>query len=272
MKRLGQILKELRGNASLREASKLIGISHNYLRNLEKGIDPRTKTPIAPSVETLKKIAKAYNYPLEKLLQVVGYIDGNNKEDFPKLTNHPMLIGKRIAILRKKRGISQEKLAKKINEKFGTNINKGMISKWENGLEQPRLETIRHLALFFNISSDYLFGLGEYTSDLSLSEVTKEIDDTSFDKQKFTALSEKVKGNRMINHCSENDTEAKYDIKIEIEEIIKEIKKGNSSITFRGRALNMLDARDRDLLITCLENLLRLTEQIVYTRNDKRNI
>lgn len=86
MKSLGELLRELRGNASLREASERIGISHNYLRNLEKGIDPRTKTPINPSAETLKKIAKAYDYPYEELLKVAGYLDDNDKPKLPALT------------------------------------------------------------------------------------------------------------------------------------------------------------------------------------------
>lgn len=87
MNNLGELLKELRGSASLREASERIGISHNYLRNLEKGIDPRTKTPINPSAETLKKISKAYNYPYEKLLQIAGYIeDDAQKNTLPELT------------------------------------------------------------------------------------------------------------------------------------------------------------------------------------------
>ncbi|MDR9794066.1 helix-turn-helix domain-containing protein [Aeribacillus composti] len=70
-------------------------------------------------------------------------------------------VGKIIKDLRLKRGLSQEELAEKINEKFGTSLNKGMISKWENGLGDPRLETVRHLALFFNVSLDYLLGLDQ---------------------------------------------------------------------------------------------------------------
>lgn len=68
-------------------------------------------------------------------------------------------IGKVIKDLRTKKGLSLEELADKVNNKFGTTINKGMISKWENGLGDPRLENVRQLALFFNVSLDYLIGL-----------------------------------------------------------------------------------------------------------------
>jgi len=68
-------------------------------------------------------------------------------------------VGKIIKDLRLKRGLSQEELAEKINARFGTSLNKGMISKWENGIGDPRLETARHLAVFFGVSLDYLLGI-----------------------------------------------------------------------------------------------------------------
>lgn len=65
--------KEL--NLSLRDAGKLIGISHSYLSNLEKGIDPRTNTSINPTPDTLKLISDAYNLSYTKLMELTGYID-----------------------------------------------------------------------------------------------------------------------------------------------------------------------------------------------------
>lgn len=76
---LGALLKELRKDLPLREAAKLIGVSHTYLSLLEKGVDPRTGKEIRPSVEVLQKISKAYNYPYEELLKIVGYIDSPPK-------------------------------------------------------------------------------------------------------------------------------------------------------------------------------------------------
>ncbi|NMM52035.1 helix-turn-helix domain-containing protein [Paenibacillus aquistagni] len=66
---LGETLQSLRGRMTLREAAEMIGISHTYLSNLEKG--DKTK----PSIETLKKIAEAYNYPYATLLIEAGYFD-----------------------------------------------------------------------------------------------------------------------------------------------------------------------------------------------------
>lgn len=75
MNTLGDLLKELRGNESLRDASKRIGISHTYLDTLEKGVDKRSGSIVKPSPETLKMIAEAYNYDYESLMVKTGYIE-----------------------------------------------------------------------------------------------------------------------------------------------------------------------------------------------------
>lgn len=36
------------------------------------------------------------------------------------------------------------------------------ISRWENGLRLPSIYYIEKLALFFNVSTDYLIGLKDY--------------------------------------------------------------------------------------------------------------
>lgn len=75
MKKLNEIIRELRGKESLRDAAKRIGISHTYLDTIEKGYDKRSGKPVNPSPETLKMISKAYNYSYEKLMKAAGYIE-----------------------------------------------------------------------------------------------------------------------------------------------------------------------------------------------------
>jgi repressor LexA len=55
--------------------------------------------------------------------------------------------------------LTQEGLAKALNIKYGTNFNKGMISKWENDKEEPRIDSVRYIADFFNVSLDEILGL-----------------------------------------------------------------------------------------------------------------
>jgi transcriptional regulator with XRE-family HTH domain len=70
----GRYIKKLRGERSLREMEKIIGISHTYLATLEDGFDPRSKNTRWPSIETLRKIAKAYSVPVVHLMILIGYI------------------------------------------------------------------------------------------------------------------------------------------------------------------------------------------------------
>ncbi|MGG1442131.1 helix-turn-helix transcriptional regulator [Brevibacillus laterosporus] len=74
---LGKKLEELRlsKKLSLRTASDITGLSHAYIRDLERNINPKTKEPIKPTTDTLQKLAHAYNYPLEELLKLAGYTD-----------------------------------------------------------------------------------------------------------------------------------------------------------------------------------------------------
>jgi len=46
---------------------------------------------------------------------------------------------------RKRKRLTQEALAESINKKHGVNLNKGMISKWENG-QIPSIANIKILS------------------------------------------------------------------------------------------------------------------------------
>ncbi|MDB5056483.1 MAG: hypothetical protein JWM44_4533 [Bacilli bacterium] len=74
MHELGKLLRKLREKESLRDVSSRSGISHTYLGVIEKGIDQRTGNPIKPTPETLKTLAKAYNYSYEELMKKAGYL------------------------------------------------------------------------------------------------------------------------------------------------------------------------------------------------------
>lgn len=75
---LGLFLRELRGKMPLREVALKSGLSHTYIRDLELGINRKTKTPINPTPETLKRLSEAYNYSYDTLMEKAGYVDENN--------------------------------------------------------------------------------------------------------------------------------------------------------------------------------------------------
>ena len=61
-----------------------------------------------------------------------------------------MSLGKRIQALRKKKGISQEQLAEKLN------ISRQAVSKWETDESLPDTDKIILLSRIFDVTTDYL--------------------------------------------------------------------------------------------------------------------
>jgi transcriptional regulator with XRE-family HTH domain len=79
MNYLGDFLKDLRGNLSLREVQEGTGISHTYLSTLEKGYDPRTKKQRKPNPEVLLKLARFYKVSYSDLMFLAGYLENEDK-------------------------------------------------------------------------------------------------------------------------------------------------------------------------------------------------
>ncbi|MEE3405919.1 MAG: helix-turn-helix domain-containing protein [Acutalibacteraceae bacterium] len=66
------------------------------------------------------------------------------------------LIGARLKKVRKEAGLSLQEIADRLNRDFNANTNKGMISKYENGIHEPSAGTVYCLARIFGVSADYL--------------------------------------------------------------------------------------------------------------------
>lgn len=75
MEDIGKFLKKLRGKMTFREAAEKSGLSHSYIRYLELGKRPGTNTPINPTPESLRGLAKAYGYSYTELMRLAGYND-----------------------------------------------------------------------------------------------------------------------------------------------------------------------------------------------------
>ena len=84
-------------------------------------------------------------------------------------------IGSKIIILRKKRKWSQADLADAIN------LSREMVGKYERNENLPSLEIALKIALTFDVSLDYLFGIGK-NSEYN-KEMIKRLDEIKqFDK------------------------------------------------------------------------------------------
>lgn len=66
--------------------------------------------------------------------------------------------GHRLREARKAAAMTLQSVAEKLNTDFGTNINKGTISKYENGVHEPSASTIYCLGQVLGVSGEYLLG------------------------------------------------------------------------------------------------------------------
>lgn len=57
----------------------------------------------------------------------------------------------KIRDLRKVHKLSGTEMAKDMNEKYNISLNKGTISKWENGIQTPSTEYIFYLCDYFKV-------------------------------------------------------------------------------------------------------------------------
>lgn len=73
------------------------------------------------------------------------------------MTETNNIFAERLKTARTVAGLSQAALAEALSDGH-TTINKGMISKWENGLGHPSFDNLRRIAAFFQRSLDYFAG------------------------------------------------------------------------------------------------------------------
>ena len=94
-------------------------------------------------------------------------------QKFPAKNQETAETGLRLRRIRRQAGLSQSDVADRLNRDFGANVNKGMISKYENGIHEPSAGTMFCLAKVLGVSADYLMGKSDVPG-LSESEQSSE--------------------------------------------------------------------------------------------------
>ncbi|MBO8170196.1 MAG: helix-turn-helix domain-containing protein [Thermoanaerobacteraceae bacterium] len=121
-----------------------------------------------------------------------------------KKVNHKF--GERLRQLRKERGISAEELAKIME------VNKSTISRYETGKRDPFMPFVQKIALFFNVSIDWLVGTSEIrdpsVSTNTLSKIFNSLPDpgkielVNYAKYLHQRYSNKSKNSDNKNNCN----------------------------------------------------------------------
>ena len=80
------------------------------------------------------------------------------------------IVGERMKMLREGYGISQKDLAKAIQ------TNQSAITRYENGICEPNLQTLFDYAVYFKVSIDWIFGRTESRMEgTRLADLNEEI-------------------------------------------------------------------------------------------------
>ena len=130
---LGDIVKNYRTEhgLSLREFSRISGVSNGYISMLEKNEHPKTKKPIVPSIEKMRCIANAMGMSFDSLLDMIDSDQpiSIKKESAPA----PSLTSSESDLLNKYRRLNSEgrkKLVERADELFDLGyVEKGDAEK-----------------------------------------------------------------------------------------------------------------------------------------------
>lgn len=72
--------------------------------------------------------------------------------------------------LRIKKNITLEQLATELNEKFNVNLTRSMLSKWETGKSTPVYDHLKRLALYYDVTTDFLLGFNQYENLIIIND------------------------------------------------------------------------------------------------------
>ena len=143
----GNTIKELRTEAGMtqEELGKLLNVQNAAVSKYESGKIPLTG-------ETLLKLSKIFNVSTDYLLGAEERAVMEPEENEPE-TGTALKFGNRLRELRVSEGITQLQMAVILD------TSKSNISKYEAGTVEPGMETINEIARFFEVTTDYLFGM-----------------------------------------------------------------------------------------------------------------
>lgn len=83
-------------------------------------------------------------------------------------------IGTILKELRLKNNLTLEELAEEINKEYNVKLTKSMISKWETGKATPVYDHLKRLALYYNVTTDFILGFDNYENLITDSEDTSK--------------------------------------------------------------------------------------------------
>lgn len=80
-----------------------------------------------------------------------------------KTSNPDTYFGRKLREYRESSNLTVEEFCKQFNVRFDGRMNKSTVSRYENGLQEPMISTVKKIATFFSVDPSDLLG---YQSDM----------------------------------------------------------------------------------------------------------
>ena len=117
------------------------------------------------------------------------------------------ITGTNLKNLRLKKNITLDQLAAEINEIFNVSITGSMLSKWETGKATPIYDHLKRLALYFDVTTDFLLGFNK-TDNLNIINSDNNLDTNN----KELRFSKKARNIKAITKLLEDDKITNKDV------------------------------------------------------------
>lgn len=159
---LGEIVKHFRitHNWSMDKFAQESKLSKGYISMLEKNENPKSKKPIIPSLETIKRVSQVINIDVDSLIKQLDSNQGIalvDEAEYQIGKDLDAIYAKEPCHLRLKkaldiRGLTQKDLCSL------TEINKSTISQYLNGLYEPSQSKMKIISRVLQINEAWLMG------------------------------------------------------------------------------------------------------------------
>lgn len=86
-----------------------------------------------------------------------------------------MELSEKLKALREEKGLTLDMLVYDMNTRYNLELNKSLVSRWENGVNEPSLKYAGFIARYYDVSLDYLVGLTEVRTPARLLAYAKKM-------------------------------------------------------------------------------------------------
>ena len=117
-----------------------------------------------------------------------------------------MTFGKKLKYLREMKEWTLDEAAMLYNKKFDAKMSKGTISRYENDLQEPMLNSVIKFAKLYNVSPSYLLDIeeSEETQDIIDFVNTNPAAKIFFDTAKNCSASDIIKAIKILEALKED--------------------------------------------------------------------